>query len=617
MERIYIGGLDPERLRVEEVLGRVPDSVQIESISRPAVNPCYCHLSASTTIDPPHNDDAHQQSALSILQQLLHNVKWKGCKLQVQPARPHFLERLRAERQARNRPAHSTFTPQTDNLQDNQPTQVTNRRFFRIRPAYGKPAVPVDSQPYQVSTPKVFAKMVQHVRKRKLVHVLDEQQQHQKRKPYRAVHWRFDGEQLLGNASEEGAMEQTVPSTTGTSDDDDDDDDDDSVSSDEDLKTTKETRPTRQEKSSQESDVSIEQPRPSKTGTYVWSDDESSSSRSSGSSSEQDSDDSPPNKSATPQAFIKPQDNSFDEFATGWNDTDDSDDGGIYNPDVSGQTGAEEPMIDMQQDESRNLKILAGLFPEVAEATGTTNAPDERPKQEGWNDSGQMMRYDPTKASSKQLEQTVNNKDEATSSESEGSETSLDKDHGSVDGSENDNGHGTARKINDVEGHVYRQDDLEHVFREAREAQASRPVPVVDDAVDVKVGNGIGGFSFGFSLEQSSPPAFSQASTFSFNFDEPKQQTGESMPVIHTEEALQEPSTDPPRKRRKMQSSYDDLDRYVNAYLNELNDGQQIAANLNAFRNDPHVQEDWESQRRRLTADWKSKRKHAITRRKK
>ena len=89
------------------------------------------------------------------------------------------------------------------------------------------------------------------------------------------------------------------------------------------------------------------------------------------------------------------------------------------------------------------------------------------------------------------------------------------------------------------------------------------------------------------------------------------------MPVIYTEEALEEPSTDPPRKRRKMQSSYDDLDRYVNAYLNELNDGQQIAANLNAFRNDPHVQEDWESQRRRLTADWKSKRKHAITRRKK
>eukprot|EP00977_Amphora_coffeiformis_P025432 scaffold19787_cov196-Amphora_coffeaeformis.AAC.1 len=395
VERIYIGGLDPDRLSIREILDRFPAHVKIEALSHPDTNPCYCHLSAYLLRqDNDKGKNAKEEaSALGVLQKLFHNVKWKGCKLQVQGAKPHFMQRLQAERKERTRPsstlASSSGAAEKED-EGERTTSSTLRRFCRIRYAYGKPAWMVDTKPYQVSDGKVFGKMVQHVRKRKNDDntgdaATRKNKTPKQKKPFRAVHWRFteddDGDDNTSDREEMNIISQKTArkgedsSATSVSSSDDDSslvstssecDNQHTqkryVWSDEDDESARSTKSLGSENVGTNEDNDLKDNIPEREsrhtseihpGGYVWSDDESSA------SSTDRSVDSRTKRMVRP---FSAQDNSLDEFAAALDDDNESpmesntkhDDDISYNADTTSDAANT-----MEEDEERNIKILA------------------------------------------------------------------------------------------------------------------------------------------------------------------------------------------------------------------------------------------------------------------
>ena len=87
VERIYIGGLDPPRLCAKDVLDRLESIVELGTVEDR--DKSFVHFTAEAK-EP-------NVSALEAISKQYHNVKWKGCRLAVAAARPHFLERLQEE----------------------------------------------------------------------------------------------------------------------------------------------------------------------------------------------------------------------------------------------------------------------------------------------------------------------------------------------------------------------------------------------------------------------------------------------------------------------------------------------------------------------------------------
>lgn len=656
IERIYIGGMDPDRLTIQEVLDRIPtDAIRIESISHPDVNPFYCHVSAVLKKESSSSSSSSSSPtcALEVVQKLLGNVKWKGCKLQVQAARPHFLERLEAERRAVQEQAKSstTLNATTDTSNSN------NRRYYRVRQSYGKPAWLVDTKPYEVEDAKIFGKMVQHVRRRHdVVHKNQNEGNHEKlssKKPYRAVHWRFDStgtieakskKDVVGeDSSSLASLEYSSSSSSTKSSEsngapqehyvwsDDESTSEESSASDSVSASNLPQKTTADEKqspahesgsgSSSEEDESGSLPKSKDllggandktSNTYAWSDDDDDSSAS--------DDDSTERRRSRPFA---PNDNSYDEFAAAIDNEENEEAGKAFKSDNQEETQSNN--INMEDDEARNLKILAALYPDTMDKPSSANKVSTADKvQDGWNASGQiMMRYDPTKESSKDLEQTTVEDVAKDDSSEDGSHSSQSKETEddqaeSEDEMKVDEEKEASRKSKEESSNIYRQGDLETVFRQARESQAKRAPVVIEKESDSVPKDG--GFSFGFVVEEQPQVSNESTTTFSFGFDVSNNQAEtEETPAIPEpeEEHDEEDAEKTRRKRRLLNSSYDDLDVYVNAYFFELNEGKRLAQDLNGFRQDPAVQEDWERERQRLTSDWKGKRKYAVARKQK
>ena len=170
VERIYIGGIDPERLSVEAVADRLArlDGVDLVSVddtstSRPDGS-CFVrsgrtffYLNARTTTEGV--------TALAVLRKAYNNVKWKGSTIRVEKARPHFLERLQEERNERGRKKESReahvrvsqeetdYIPRVSNEEDT--SKVSRRvgppRNLRIRRRHGEEAFQVDTKPVDVN----------------------------------------------------------------------------------------------------------------------------------------------------------------------------------------------------------------------------------------------------------------------------------------------------------------------------------------------------------------------------------------------------------------------------------------------------------------------------------
>ncbi|KAL7479540.1 hypothetical protein ACHAW6_005267 [Cyclotella cf. meneghiniana] len=164
-ERIYVGGLDPTRgLTVDLVASRlraVPD-VEILSVDDvPSKNSLiddngervddrrFFFVEARRTDDD--RDSSSSASALRLLADQYHNANWKGCRLRIEEARPHFLRRLETERaDRRRRTLVEEASPRNEN--DERPTTTTpacakQRRRLRIRKRFGEEAYQVDTQP--------------------------------------------------------------------------------------------------------------------------------------------------------------------------------------------------------------------------------------------------------------------------------------------------------------------------------------------------------------------------------------------------------------------------------------------------------------------------------------
>jgi hypothetical protein len=169
-QRIYIGGLDPNRgLTVELVASRLQSvkGVEIDMISD-GNNPKHTLIDEDGDLVDTRNffyiearatDEESQSSALDLLAKQYHNTKWKGCLLRVEEAKPHFLKRLeqeREERQERAAAAAAALAVGTeesqakDNVAEEGTKEVKQRRRLRIKQRFGEEAFHVDTHPRQI-----------------------------------------------------------------------------------------------------------------------------------------------------------------------------------------------------------------------------------------------------------------------------------------------------------------------------------------------------------------------------------------------------------------------------------------------------------------------------------
>jgi hypothetical protein len=206
IERIYIGGLDPSRgLTVEIVVSKLKtvSGVEILSINDVPItqttttknddtqhqkhyfptiggggrivvddngdiivdtrNFFYLEARRVIIVDNNETNTAYSSdvvattttSALELLAKQYNGVKWMGCNIRVEPARPHFLQRLEEER------ALCVYSiPPVEMKKKKEDEEgvdikdvvaiINNRRRLRIRKAYGEEAYHVDTHPHVI-----------------------------------------------------------------------------------------------------------------------------------------------------------------------------------------------------------------------------------------------------------------------------------------------------------------------------------------------------------------------------------------------------------------------------------------------------------------------------------
>eukprot|EP00522_Entomoneis_paludosa_P016673 CAMPEP_0172455524 /NCGR_PEP_ID=MMETSP1065-20121228/12108_1 /TAXON_ID=265537 /ORGANISM="Amphiprora paludosa, Strain CCMP125" /LENGTH=832 /DNA_ID=CAMNT_0013207987 /DNA_START=64 /DNA_END=2562 /DNA_ORIENTATION=+ len=178
-ERIYVGGMDPRLLSVKDVYHRLEGELKSSSgweLDQVHMGSCYFQVNArkqkSRGEDTGSESEASpSNSALEQARSLFHNVKWKGCKLRVEKAQPHFLERL-AQEQKDKHGAQPTVEASEKSMM-NQPIGETNppqqkRRHYKIRRGYGQTVFHVDTKPYEVEDFSNFSKLKYKLKRRKL-----------------------------------------------------------------------------------------------------------------------------------------------------------------------------------------------------------------------------------------------------------------------------------------------------------------------------------------------------------------------------------------------------------------------------------------------------------------
>jgi len=431
-ERIYIGGLNPPRLSAKDIFRRLKSLNQIEiesasiidngkddesssdeSISQKDNKP-YLHITAVSK----HDSD----SALSIISKQYHNVKWKGCKLVVEKAKPHFLERLEEERRqlrAKATEEEEEFTKEATETQKSDPSEEKESRIprrLRVRKKFGDTAFHVDTKPWTVESWSRFHKARSKLQQREEKHrtsVIDhtknsKDEQFTQPGPlmHRAVHIRFvaDDTGLNGTTGSDGNENDetgTVISTSESSDssssdsgsdseslkqdsqkenqseryawsdDHSDSDSDDSVRDntsipdDNSQSTTEMLMSRKQKEAANNAEAKQDDER-----KYQWSTDEESS-------DDDDDDDDDKNNNKKSLAFSRNEkrlDNvqccGTDEFAAGFDDTSSFDKDDAEDPLFDGNyhTRSDNFESDLTGDVATNLNILSSIFPDMVDA---------------------------------------------------------------------------------------------------------------------------------------------------------------------------------------------------------------------------------------------------------
>ena len=201
IERIHIGGLNPVRLTGSEVAKRLESMEGLEIASIDALNDAkpFFYVNASSK--------TKGTTALELIVKQYHNVRWKGCKIIVQPAKPHFLERLVDERNQRaQRDEELAVLIDTYHNKNSESRSFHNApkkipRHMRIRQMYGTEAYHVDTKPCQVLDWRGFTNALLKMRSRRTKNTVEEENMH-KVFMNRAVHLRFTHDELPEHTDE-------------------------------------------------------------------------------------------------------------------------------------------------------------------------------------------------------------------------------------------------------------------------------------------------------------------------------------------------------------------------------------------------------------------------------
>ena len=731
-DRIYVGGIDPDRLSVDQVLERVEKELAEKSWELQKVHEGSCYFQFQAF---PVGNSSPDNSPLDLTKKLFHNVKWKGCKLSVEPAKPHFLERLKQEREAlsKNQTLVNLDSEQKSEQIPQEECGISHlanppKRFYKIRRGFGETVWRVDTKPYQVDSFTGFRKLRSKLERQK--RDLEQQQKSQhspkgkKQKQSnssktntRAIHMRFDESIVAGAESvppddsyyarlemkikpDDEASVLSTGSSPSESDerlesnhDDEEnnmtsnktyqwsDEDSDNRSSTEgsiddevdetetsskdpmDTKTIPQTSPVNEalsyssEEERDESKTSINQQKvtslqqeeptsetnqiplatetqsgeggnddsePSSvnhSGTgggrsqkYVWSDDESSS-------SEVANDD----EALTQNYQMKERWNPMDEFAMG-----DNGDEVDFRKDIEASNFEDEKTspvnTNLDEEANANQSILAQLFPELSGTKRTSEGASANKSQENssWPSSRQMLRFDPTQLSAQKyiLEKETQIQTTSDAEEDESDSDDIETHH---DGEANiaTNEEQVVAEDSSKGEAVYRQDALETVFKEAREAESE--VVVLDTEEEAAQT----GFSFSFSVgdtPQKPQEKSSSAPTDGFSFSFDFQSKSQAEPTVSNSIDEQKITSkgdagsdmvdaeNKARRRYGLGIPSEDLSNYVRSFL-EYDDGKRIIEDPQGYKKDPTVQAKWEEERKVLTHDWKRKRKLAVSRR--
>ena len=448
-QRIYIGGIDPSRgLTVSEVWQRLEAKLLnpgIDDVLKLQWSDLYCGsccLQVTVAVVASSNDDMEQQSPLKLIKSSFHNVMWKGCKLIVDEARPHFLQRLQVERNLRQR----TESLVDDNDMENGSPPITTSliesqqlsRYWKVRRGYcGEAVRHVDTQSCDVTSWSMFERIRQRHKKQQEKDRLRRIElvkngtnmtvkEAQKRAYYnRSIRLRFTDEMDINtysssvgnqlNIDDDTSSDQSIENSDddGTSESNETSsknqneigkyvwsDDDSCIADSEKVKTVSVPNVASIESFNTKVSSSHIQ-RVTNRGTYIWSDDENSL----------DSETS--NDFTKRKQHIKPHDLGEFESALdlakehdgiNMKEMNDFDDNDKYANDC-----------DIAVDVERNLAILSQLFPETSKVPSVphetkpvtddlreTKSPLSTPQQtsSGWGASGQMLRFDPSRPQS-------------------------------------------------------------------------------------------------------------------------------------------------------------------------------------------------------------------------
>jgi hypothetical protein len=685
-QRIYVGGIDPNRgLTVAEVWQRLeaklshsahPPLAPPNSSHGAAVRPLTttmswydvhqgrCYLQFTAMMASKNND----ANPLGIIKSWFHNVTWKGCKLIVQEARPHLLQRLQDERNARLL-HHSTtelpvvvarVDPPTETDVTETDPQCPISRYWKIKRGYfGEPVRHVDTQPCEVTSWSMLSRLRQrHVtyqEKEKMRHIQSCKggggmtlKEAQKYAYYnRSIRFRFtddgnvvDGstnctaliEQSMGDVEEtDDSSASTNKSLLGSSENKSynklgnyvwSDDDDDEEQYENELSVNVKNKATTE-------DQEALQNKHTTTTKYAWSDDDDSSNSS-----------ATRHDKGTGTSQSRPRD--LDEFESAMDTVDDDN----ILDDVTHASIDMNTTLDLTNDVETNLNILSQLFPEISKAQPAltdVDAAETYPAKHvsststGWGSNGQMLRFDPNRPQSASL-LVVDDVPSECNNDQERENVAIESDLMTIR-NETDQPHHdestTAESLEVVDGttimeitNIYEQKKLEQVFKEVREG-----VPIASSSGIV----GDASFSFGFDVGNTDCLKDQQSSTFSFSFQVPggevasvslpepmntdNQDNGNDREMIQDSDSLnadQLPQNDDrPRYRAFEFPDEEMLNKSVQDYYFKHNDGERIIKDPEGWRNDPIVKEKWIKERFTLTQDWKRKRKYALSKKQK
>ena len=177
VERVYIGGIDPDKLPRSLVVNRIKSlrGIEVKDVDIPRENSDYffVNLTLAKELERVADEDGSSSSELSepkpektqttateILIQKYNNTKWRGCKIRVEAAQISFMQRLELERaeisaqQSATEKICTRVMPLEESIQQTVAAGAVERkgipRKLKIRKKFGDAPIRVDTKPVQI-----------------------------------------------------------------------------------------------------------------------------------------------------------------------------------------------------------------------------------------------------------------------------------------------------------------------------------------------------------------------------------------------------------------------------------------------------------------------------------